>query len=757
MHRGRRHAPHGPRPTGSLKNHEGEGGCYILKNEDSIFCLCFVLFSGAVQQKIGTMPAAGISLDHEERPTRFGVVRRLPMLPPVAGNGQGTDASLDPAGSGNHSSRNRPSTSSLTPRDAPHPPPPLPIHGGGGGGGDSGALSARPRRKQYRKGMPIDAAVKHEFDESRRPRDDSSAQNTAIHGARSRKQQLPHKAWQSPTAVGAAAAEMQAVTSRQAGLDDPFRNPPQSMTIHLEPSRVQTAAEFGGGKSTGPVRGGSFGATTEAAFGPAGRAFGAPVGGKPGGEDGGAFRAAAGGASRLVGRDGRRRTAGGGTSGGYNYSGYRAHEVVAKGGGGNRADNDGEQGPSGKQFGGMPGNGEGRTGPGTGGGDRRSRNGGKPSRCGARTSDFGLVSFGEDDEASDTQEGVGGGEESGRGEEYAVGGGGGGRRGVSDPSAYDDDQGVGGGITGGGWAGDLMHADGGGGGGYPTGFAPRPPRKHGGRPDEHYHDAGRGGELGGGELGGDEQRTEPTEPRRRGEHGGNASSYATAVMGRSGGEHGGYGGAGGGTSSGDGYGGGGGGGGEGGYGRAGQPNTRRESRTEQAPTPSHQRQSRQQSRQAVPFPTGTPRSHAGYSHDTPLEIRPPHTSAVAMDATSAGITPRVETAGWSARTTRAGGFASIHDGATSLIMGEVESVLAETGLTAELMVDAGLSTEESKRLLNSLYVHSSGFLQLLGDTFAEMPHRQELLRAVWAGYATLIERADIGGVKEVTLTSAMAV
>lgn len=72
------------------------------------------------------------------------------------------------------------------------------------------------------------------------------------------------------------------------------------------------------------------------------------------------------------------------------------------------------------------------------------------------------------------------------------------------------------------------------------------------------------------------------------------------------------------------------------------------------------------------------------------------------------------------------------------------------------MVDAGLSTEEARRLLNSLYVHSSGFLQLLSDTFKDLPHRQQLLKAVWNGYATLIERANVGGSKDVSCTTVMA-
>ena len=71
-------------------------------------------------------------------------------------------------------------------------------------------------------------------------------------------------------------------------------------------------------------------------------------------------------------------------------------------------------------------------------------------------------------------------------------------------------------------------------------------------------------------------------------------------------------------------------------------------------------------------------------------------------------------------------------------------------------MDAGLTTEEARRLLSSLYVHSPGFLRMLADSFAQLPQRSKLLHAVWAGFATLIERARINGAHEICYASVMA-
>ena len=83
-------------------------------------------------------------------------------------------------------------------------------------------------------------------------------------------------------------------------------------------------------------------------------------------------------------------------------------------------------------------------------------------------------------------------------------------------------------------------------------------------------------------------------------------------------------------------------------------------------------------------------------------------------------------------------------GPTALVMGEVELILRDSGITADSMADAGLSREESERLLHGLYVHSTGFLQMLADTFSGLPHRHELLKQAWTGFTTLLERAQGG-------------
>ena len=56
---------------------------------------------------------------------------------------------------------------------------------------------------------------------------------------------------------------------------------------------------------------------------------------------------------------------------------------------------------------------------------------------------------------------------------------------------------------------------------------------------------------------------------------------------------------------------------------------------------------------------------------------------------------------------------------------------------------------QARRLLHGLYVHSSGFLQMVADAFIDLPHRAELLKGVWTGFATLIERVTMEGAEEV--------
>ena len=110
----------------------------------------------------------------------------------------------------------------------------------------------------------------------------------------------------------------------------------------------------------------------------------------------------------------------------------------------------------------------------------------------------------------------------------------------------------------------------------------------------------------------------------------------------------------------------------------------------------------------------------------------PHVSVAAIEGIVNGVAPPPDLLAWSSRTTqpREGGFRACRKGASAIVIGEVEKLLAECGVTAELMTDAGLSTDESKRLLYALYVHSSGFLQFLADSFSDLPQRQTLLKHV---------------------------
>lgn len=45
---------------------------------------------------------------------------------------------------------------------------------------------------------------------------------------------------------------------------------------------------------------------------------------------------------------------------------------------------------------------------------------------------------------------------------------------------------------------------------------------------------------------------------------------------------------------------------------------------------------------------------------------------------------------------------------------------------------------------------------MLADHFAHSPHRHELLKAVWAGFTTLIERAQVGGAEDIGYASVLA-
>ena len=55
-----------------------------------------------------------------------------------------------------------------------------------------------------------------------------------------------------------------------------------------------------------------------------------------------------------------------------------------------------------------------------------------------------------------------------------------------------------------------------------------------------------------------------------------------------------------------------------------------------------------------------------------------------------------------------------------VVLQEVAGLLEECGVTHDLIVDSGLSAAEARRLLQALYVYSTGFLQMLQDSFAEV-------------------------------------
>jgi hypothetical protein len=153
-------------------------------------------------------------------------------------------------------------------------------------------------------------------------------------------------------------------------------------------------------------------------------------------------------------------------------------------------------------------------------------------------------------------------------------------------------------------------------------------------------------------------------------------------------------------------------------------------------------------------------STLSYRHEQAQPKTSPHVSAAAIEGIANGVVPMPDALRWSGRGApkrlEPRLNESIVSGASSVIISEVEELLAECGITAELMTDAGLGTEESKRLLCGLYVHSAGFLQQLADNFAELPHRQMLLRHVWNGFAQLLERAEVGDAGEVGYTSVLA-
>ena len=149
-----------------------------------------------------------------------------------------------------------------------------------------------------------------------------------------------------------------------------------------------------------------------------------------------------------------------------------------------------------------------------------------------------------------------------------------------------------------------------------------------------------------------------------------------------------------------------------------------------------------------------PASRLGYAHDEPQAQVTPFVAPHASDAMEVGIAaaarpPAVGHDGWSSRTVvRGAHFDGIVSGPSALVMSEVEAIVRKAGVTADTIADAGLSEEEARRLMLSLYAHSAGFVQLLGETFGDQPHRVELLKRVWTGFASLVEavQSGIGGV-----------
>jgi len=97
-------------------------------------------------------------------------------------------------------------------------------------------------------------------------------------------------------------------------------------------------------------------------------------------------------------------------------------------------------------------------------------------------------------------------------------------------------------------------------------------------------------------------------------------------------------------------------------------------------------------------------------------------------------------------------------GPTVSVLSEATALLEELGVTQELMVGSGLTAAEARRLLQSIFVYSTGFLQMLHDSFNDLSGaaRDVLLEKVWAGFAMMIERVNLGGNSNVTYTSSMA-
>ena len=85
-------------------------------------------------------------------------------------------------------------------------------------------------------------------------------------------------------------------------------------------------------------------------------------------------------------------------------------------------------------------------------------------------------------------------------------------------------------------------------------------------------------------------------------------------------------------------------------------------------------------------------------------------------------------------------------GREAVVLAEVEMVAREAGLTLAAMVDAGLSVDEARALLERLYVHSTGFVQQLAESFGRQPQREGLLGRVWSAYGLLVERVQVAGV-----------
>ena len=158
----------------------------------------------------------------------------------------------------------------------------------------------------------------------------------------------------------------------------------------------------------------------------------------------------------------------------------------------------------------------------------------------------------------------------------------------------------------------------------------------------------------------------------------------------------------------------------------------------------------------APMPASHPRF--AYSHDEPQPPKIPHVAVHAFDAVEVGIAAPIGYDSWATRTVLRGApLESIVNGPSALVMCEVEVILEELGITAETFADAGMTKPEAERLVQALFVHSGGFLQMLTDSFASLPHRRELLKKVWIAFATLIERAKaVDGLDYKSMMTAMA-